>query len=403
LSYETNETLVWPVQPDYATVLSMLRSDYLALPDALDGAAVAGAFPDMVRPVTTRRAVATNRPRPPLRAQELAPVAARTIVSVIAAIGIGLTIALSITDVLEVAPFGLARGDLRAAILSASLTIPLHVRHLVYGVRGERPPGGTWTLTALAILTVGAVFIVGDAWLREFSPLAVSVLIVVPGRRGYLLFGAIVLAPLVLMGVQWHATVAHPLPSVYFAFVVVWRTSTQFVLLRLLAALRALESAGDELEARAVVQSRVRIDTELRKGIGAALQRILVRGDAAREAAELDPARAAAELRHLVGEARRGLDDARRMVTGYRESSVRAELDAVAALLEASGAMVHVVVADSISLDATEAAARDIIRAALADALRGEPRARYRLDVLRNGAGALAVSVTSGDEAGPER
>jgi two-component system sensor histidine kinase DesK len=175
---------------------------------------------------------------------------------------------------------------------------------------------------------------------------------------------------------------------------IIWRATTQFVPLRLMAAIRALDAAGRELEARAVVQARVRIDGELRTGVTDALQQIVARGDAAHAHAESDPGRAAAELRALVNDSRRALMHARRVVAGYRRASVRAELDAAVALLEAAGATVRVTAASEIALDAPDENARRAIRGALAHALRDEPNATYRIDVKRDAHGALVVTLT---------
>src|SRR5215831_113558 len=88
-----------------------------------------------------------------------APVATSDIVRLIARVLIALTVALSLIDVLELGLFG--PGDVRAGLLAVAVTIPLHIRHLVYGVRGERPPAGPWTLAIMAIVTFAGVFIAG--------------------------------------------------------------------------------------------------------------------------------------------------------------------------------------------------------------------------------------------------
>jgi two-component system sensor histidine kinase DesK len=332
------------------------------------------------------------------------------IVRVVAAVAIILTVWLSIADALQLAfscvfadtgatcgPAGKA-GHLGALILAITLAIPLHVRHLIYGVRGERPPWGAWTLAALAIVTaVGAFLAGGGGWMRELAPLAVSTLIVVPGFWGVVLASAIAVVPIFVIGAGWYAG-DPPLPGIYFTFAVVWRTATQFLPLKLLAALRALDLANHELETRAVVQMRARIDIDLRGSVRQTLERIIARGEVAHAAAQNDSARAVDELRQLVGESRRGLAEARRMVTGYRASSVRAELDVAAALLEASGARVRVVGADDALLDSPDEPARRAIRAAIADALRSEPHSSYCLEVIRDPKGTLDVKVTPDDE-----
>jgi hypothetical protein len=345
-----------------------------------------------LRPLIARRAVAIRPSERLAHAPDLAPDAARDLVRAIAAGAVVLTVVLSVTDALQLAFLPGQGGDVRAGILAVALAIPLHVRHLIYGVRGERPPAGAWTLAVLAVVTAAGAYLGGDVWSREFTLLAVSILIVVPGRWAVVGATAVALAPLVLVGTQWYSDDV-PLPGVYFAFVIAWRSATQFIALRLLAALRALDSASKELEMRAVVQTRVRIDSELRKGVGAVLHQIVARGETARAAATADPASALAELTHLVSECRRGHADARRVAASYRGRSLRAELDAAAALLEASGARVRIV-AEGVSLDSPDPGSRVVIRTAISGVLLDEPRSNYRMDVTRDRAGALRVRVS---------
>jgi hypothetical protein len=327
------------------------------------------------------------------RAPELAPTLTRDVVRAVAASAIGVNVALSLIDVWRLAYVPVPPAAIRVALLAASVAIPLHIRHVIYGLRGERPPAGAWTLIALAIVNVVAVNLVGDGWIFQFASLAVSVLIIVPGGWAMLIAAAIALSPLVLVGTQWYGgDVVYP--GAYLTLAIIWRATTQFVPLRLMAAIRALDAAGRELEARAVVQARVRIDGELSTGVADALRQIVARGDAAYAYAESDPARATAELRALVNDSRRALMHARRVVAGYRRASVRAELDAAVALLEASGATVRVTAASGIALDAPDENARRAIRGALAIALRDEPNATYRIDVARDAHGALIVALT---------
>src|SRR5262245_9865066 len=178
---------------------------------------------------------------------ELAPIVTSDIVRLFAGVLVALTVALSIIDVWQLA---FIPGDLRAGILAAAVTVPLHVRHLIYGVRGERPPAGAWTLAMMAIATFAGVFMAGPAFSREFAPLAVSIFIVVPGAWAFVLVGALMIASVAIAGPLWYATTTR-LPGFYFVFVIIWRTTTQNIPLRQLSLLRALDSASQTLEARA--------------------------------------------------------------------------------------------------------------------------------------------------------
>jgi len=371
----------------------MLSEDHPALSSMLLwGMALDGAL-GMTGRVTISRRLERDAGLP-----DLAPTLTRDVVRAFAASAIGVNIALSVIDVWRLAYLPVAPGAVRAAIIAAAIAIPLHIRHVVYGLRGTRPPVGALTLTVLAIVNAVAWRVVGPGWIFQFASLAVSILIVVPGIAGLALAAAVVLSPLVLQGPQWFAT-APNIAGVYLAFSIAWRSTTQFVPLRLMAAIRALDLAGRELESRAVVQTRVRIDAELRDGVASALEQIVARGEAARRAAGAEPTRATTELRELVGDSRRALTNARRVVAGYRGSSVRAELDAAAALLEASGARVHIDVPEGLGLDSPDELAHRTIRAAIARALRDEPNASYRVHLTRGPSGAIDIAVSPGDGA----
>ena len=331
------------------------------------------------------------------RAAELAPMLTGNVVRTFAAAAIGVNIALSLIDVWRLVYIPVERSAIVAAALALVAAIPLHIRHVLFGLRGERPPAGGFTLALLAVVNIIALNFVGSAWLFQFASLVVSVLIVVPGVWGLVLAAVVAMSPLFVVGLQWHAE--HPTyAGAYLAFAIVWRSTTQYVPLRLMAAMRALDLAGRELGARGVVQTRVRIDADLRTGVAAALEQIVGRGDDAAKTASRDAAKARAQLMELVQDSRRALSGARRTVAGYRGSSMRTELDAATALLEASGASVHVVAAKGVLLDLPDDNARAEIRTAVARALRDEPNAAYRIDVARDAAGRITVAIVPGIE-----
>ena len=60
------------------------------------------------------------------------------------------------------------------------------------------------------------------------------------------------------------------------------------------------------------------------------------------------------------------------------------------------------IVPDGLTLDAPDEAARRVIRAALAETLRSEPRASYRIVATRGATGALSVEIAPGDDADDE-
>jgi hypothetical protein len=281
-----------------------------------------------VRSTLWRANVIARYPDSHSRPRDMAPAMPRDIVRLVAAITIGLNVALSLIDVWRIVYWPLPAATARVAAIAAAFAIPLHIRHVVFGLRGERPPAGGWTLALLAAIHIVALQLVGQVWIFQLASLAVSSLIVAPGLLGIAAAAAILVSPLILVGTQWFAPGRIP-AGMYLMFALTWRTVTQVVPIRLLSAIRALDAAGRELEARALVEARVRIDRELRTGVAGALQHIVAVGEEARTVAGSDAARAASDVKRLTGESRRALTDARRLVARYRGSSSRAEVDAV--------------------------------------------------------------------------
>ncbi len=286
--------------------------------------------------MTGRRVLAADRAEREPYTTEVAPTLARDVERVIAVAAVALNILLSVIDVWRPAFVPAPSGALEAGVLAALVAVPLHIRHVLYGLRGERPPAGIWTLALLVLVNVIALRFVGAVWLMQFASLVVSILIVVPGVWGMVLATAVALSPFGLVGVQWYMENINE-AGTYLVFAIIWRATTQYVPLRLTAAIRALDMAGRELEARAVVEARVRIDTELRTSVASALEQIVARGDTARVVAEQDPPTAAAELRQLVADSRGALAQARRLVAQFRGSSWRVELDPLATALRRDG------------------------------------------------------------------
>jgi hypothetical protein len=328
--------------------------------------------------------------------------------SAVATLAVAITLAFGVADVwtltLDTAQWArTTRSDVVVIVLCMTLSCVLHVRHLVYyAVRSQRPPAAVWTLPALAVTIAAGIWFGGLGCTRQLAILAVSILIIVPVRWALPCVVAIVLTPLVIVGTQWYGADGR-LPGIYFALAIAWRTATQFVPVHLLIVLRTLDAATRELKARACISARARIEAEVRRRIGPTLQQIVMRGEASRAAVETDPSRALAELHRLVGDSRRGLAEARRVAASYRSSSLRADLDAAIALLEASGARVQLLVEDGLSLDAAGTVnlqASRSLRTAVAAALGQGPGASYRIHVLRDDAGLVQVVMTS-DEAPP--
>jgi two-component system sensor histidine kinase DesK len=261
----------------------------------------------------------------------------------------------------EWAPVG---GKGMQALVATACYLPLHIRHVLYGVRGSRPGGTGWTLPAMAAVIIGAVPVIGVGWLPTLSTLAVSVLILVRVPWSLAICAGLVAAPIplaIVFGAPQYG------PS--WALGVAWRTAAVFVVIWLIRAIRELEAARLALAEEAVTRERLRIDDELRRTLGVELEAIAGQAERASDMAGRPPAVIAGELRALAEGSRRTLAEARRMARGYQQVSLRAELDTAATLLTAAGIQTRVVLAGGDLPDTVEETLRSALRSAIAGLL----------------------------------
>jgi two-component system, NarL family, sensor histidine kinase DesK len=256
-------------------------------------------------------------------------------------------------------------GHALPALVATACYLPLYVRHVWHAARGTRPAGAGWTLLAMAVVIIGALPVIGTSWLVSLHALAVSALIILRPPWSLLVVAGLLAAPAPLA-----IAFGDPQWAAFAAISVVWRGAAVFVLVWLTGATRRLQEARLELAEQAIARERLRIDGELRRTVGAALQAIVGEGERASVQAARNPAMVEDELRALVEGSRRALTQARRMIRGYQLRSLRAELDNVVALLAAAGIQTRLVLPGGDLPESVDAAPRAALQAAVARLLR---------------------------------
>ncbi len=224
--------------------------------------------------------------------------------------------------------------DARWAVLATACYLPFHLHHVRWVARGLHPPAAGWTFAALAAVVTAAVPFAGINWLPVFAVVAVSAVLVLPWPWSLLIACgvAVAQAPLAL-------AIGSPLPgaAIYYAHTVWWRASALVVPIWLLGAIRQLQATREALAEDAVVRERLRLDAELRRTVGTALESIAARGRLTVELVDQDPGTAGSELRELVDGSRRTLAEARQLISRYQQPSLAAELETAVALLTEAG------------------------------------------------------------------
>jgi signal transduction histidine kinase len=231
------------------------------------------------------------------------------------------------------------------ALAATAAYVPLYMRHILYFIRGRRPPAAGWTVAAVTIVIAGAVPLVGQGWLPSFFAVAVCLLAVLPWRWSLPAVAALALA-------QAPLAVAFPLTApaafrgapYYYAITMLWRTSAVFIPVWLVAVVRQLETARNDLARDAVLRERLTVDSRLRATLGVALASISARGQKSASLAGIDPDSATTELAELAAISRGALADTRQLLNGLRQPALRAELEAAARLLTAAGIATRLIV-----------------------------------------------------------
>jgi two-component system, NarL family, sensor histidine kinase DesK len=279
------------------------------------------------------------------------------------------------------------------AALATAAFLPFYLRHILYFIRGLRAPAAGWTLAAMAVLIIGATPLAGSEWLPTYFALAVATLIVLPWR--WSLPGLAVLAAMqVLFALALPVLV--PSPAAYFVTTLLWRTSGVFVPVWLVSAVRQLERARRELAEDAVLRERQRVDAELRDTLGTALASIVARGQRSAALAGKDPGAAGPQLAALVEMSRGTLADTRRLLSGYHQPSLWAELETAASLLAAAGISTRLALPAGDPPDIVDAEFRSGLRATTARLLRDES-ARSCVIAVRSDGGQMRLDVTVDD------
>jgi hypothetical protein len=106
------------------------------------------------------------------------------------------------------------------------------------------------------------------------------------------------------------------------------------------------------------------------------------------------------ELRVLAERSRLALAEARRMIRGYQQRSLRAELDSAVALLAAAGIQTRLVLPDGELPETVDAGPRATLRAAVARLLHdGAARDCWIVVTRQDGRVRLELRANGGDQA----
>jgi two-component system sensor histidine kinase DesK len=161
---------------------------------------------------------------------------------------------------------------------------------------------------------------------------------------------------------------------------------------RLADALRELHAARDEVARRAVTEERLRLARDLHDLLGHTLSLITLKSELAGRLLEKEPARAAQEIHEIEHEARQALREVREAVAGYRQPTLRSELEGGRQILEAAGISCTVEHTAGVLPPAIDAVLAWTVREAVTNVIR-HSRARVCTIRVSSGDGKVCAEV----------
>ena len=227
----------------------------------------------------------------------------------------------ALLPLVELSRIALGQPAVEALMAAGVLAVclPLHLRHVAYALRGERPAYAGWSLAVMALLMGWATVASAASWGWMLGSLAVSVLLTVRPPWSLLLLGA------VMVGASWEGVAefnqidtAHGL---YFALAVMFRAVCLFAVIRLVVEVRTLDAARNAVAGAAVEHQRADAALRLTRPLVEDLESIGRRADRLGR-----PDQAREEIATLVGEARRVLAEVRAIVSRTRGAGAQRDL-----------------------------------------------------------------------------
>ncbi len=233
------------------------------------------------------------------------------------------TVVLALVEVGRVAVLYSARYVVIDGIATA-VWLPLHLWHLRYGLRGERPPRSGATLAVIAGVQFAALGLIGPAFSFVLATLATSSLIVLRSPWSLAMLGVCVLAPVPAAHLHPDYIVTSGSNDTYLMVSVAFRACLQFTLVWLVACARELAASRALLARQEAEHEHGRLERSMRAMLEQSLLRLGTEARRAR-AAVLEPGVSAAfvALDRMLEVATAATNELRRVVLEARTAPSR--------------------------------------------------------------------------------
>lgn len=258
--------------------------------------------------------------------------------------------------------------DLALALTCLVLVFLLQLAHSAPGISEARVRTKMLTLAAQGILSYLPLIWFGASWGSMAGFFAGSLLLLLPARAGWTLYGLTTLS-LLIPGILSDRGVVD---LVYMCQATALTGLVVYGLSRLTSLVDQLHRARADLARLAVSNEQLRFSRDLHDLLGYSLSAITLKNELIHRLIPANPYRAREEVEEVLVVSRQALADVRRVASGYREMSLGSELTSAESLLTAAGVCVTVDTHDAIERlgQATSTVLATVLREGVTNLLR---------------------------------
>lgn len=304
---------------------------------------------------------------------------------------LGGLLALQLTAIL-VSPVTRHPLSLPVALASAAVAFSLQIFHSAAGSARWPTRRRVGTLLVQGFVTYLPVAALGVEWPGMAGFLAGSIVVLVPGRPAWVLFGVVIestiLPPLALgLGIPTCA---------YLASASLSTGLTVFGLSRANLTAMQMFSANAQLTQLAAIRERERFSRDLHDLLGYNLSAITLKTELAMRRVSSDPAHARDELAEIAELSRRAAADVRLVASGYRNLSLAREAAEAASLLSAAGIAARVDIDCDVLDGKVDTVLATVLREAVTNILRHSAARNCAIEASDEEQGVTLVVINDG-------
>ncbi|MFG3107558.1 sensor histidine kinase [Streptomyces tendae] len=233
---------------------------------------------------------------------------------------------------LNILAAGLSPGITGAALGSLVVIFAIQIHHSQPGAGRAGPRQKAVTLGVQALLTYLPIAVFRAEWGAMAGFFAGSLLLLLPSRWAWPLYGAVGLTMLVPPALDGRSL----LDSLYLCQSTLLTGLVVFGLTRLADLVRILHRTRGQLTQMAVTRERLRFARDLHDVLGFSLSAITLKSELIHRLVPTHPQRAMDEIRDVLVISRQSLADVREVASGLREMSLADELASARSLLAAA-------------------------------------------------------------------